>query len=254
MQEITINTFMEHIDESDFEFYASLSDEDKKKFSPYMALRWMSCVSDSVVVKYKANMFEQYIGKWKESGKKTANEIVDAFNNANNGGCIGVSKVGESKYDWNIVFSVDNKDIATNLVAFIDSMIGSCPGTISSTMPESDHAAHLLATNNIVNVDFFDTSTNHPELSYKLLCVASAFTGTKKTRSWFPMVKSTNDNQLLSFLKEYLRDPCMRQIEMRIVLKNMSKDAFINALESTDIVPKQDHKKYIELYEREISI
>lgn len=244
---------MEHIDSSDFEFYSTLSDEDKKKFSPYMALRWMTCVSDSVVVKYQANSLEQHIGKWKDSGKKIAGEIVDAFNSTG-GGCIGVAKVGETKYDWNIVFSVDSKDIATKLVAFIESMTGPCPHSICSTMSDTDHTTHLLATNNVVNVDFFDTSTDHPELSYKLLCIASAFTGTNKQRSWFPMVKSINDNQLLSFLKKYLRDPCLRPLEMRIVLKNMTKDAFVNALESTDIVPKQDHKKYIELYEREISI
>jgi len=43
---IPIWEIMENMDNKNYNFYDSLSEEDKKKFSPYMILKWGSCVEN----------------------------------------------------------------------------------------------------------------------------------------------------------------------------------------------------------------
>ena len=78
---LDINEVLAHIDNIDMGYFDSLSDEDKKLFQPYVVLRWMTSLNDSVVLKYKSSLFESVTGKWKEGGKDTCKQIVDAVNN-----------------------------------------------------------------------------------------------------------------------------------------------------------------------------
>jgi hypothetical protein len=59
--------------------------------------------------------------------------------------------------------------------------------TLSDNNPNQAYA--VIATNDLVNLGLFQLQKNHPELVWKLMCVAG--TGRKQYHSWIPNKKSS---------------------------------------------------------------
>ena len=112
----------------------------------------------------------------------------------------------------------------------------------------------ILAANEYANVSFWDIS-KHPELQYKLMCIAGAHTiGEKKSRAWLPFVggSSTSDKMLLEFLRLFYDDPCMRTNEALLIIKQIDKKEFVYMVESSGFYDSSDSKKIISMYEKHI--
>jgi len=64
MDKLNINNEMSHLDRKDRSFYDSLTDEEKKKFSTYLMVRWSSCVQgDSELQEYYVQSCNHYLNK-----------------------------------------------------------------------------------------------------------------------------------------------------------------------------------------------
>lgn len=252
---LDINDVLAHIDSIDMGYFDSLSDEDKKLFQPYVVLRWLTSLNDSVVMKYRSSQFESITGKWKEQGKETCKQIVDAVNNlAGCTVCTGVNKTGDQNTRaWYIVFSVTNQSAAPIVEAHIKSLTGQSPCSISSDLDSETYKTNILATNEYVNIGFWDTN-KHPELQYKLMCVSGAYTaGVNKPRSWLSMIggDKSNINIVLEFFKKFYDDPCMRHDEAKLIIAQISRDEFVQMIESSGLISSSDYKRFITAYERE---
>lgn len=252
---LDINDVLTHIDSVDMGYFESLSDEDKKLFQPYVVLRWLTSLNDSVVLKYRSSQFESVVGKWKEQGKETCKQIVDAVNTLiGSTVCTGVNKTGDQNTRaWYIVFSVTNQTAANAVETHIKNLTGQTPCTISSDLDSETYKTNIITTNEYVNVGFWDTN-KHPELQYKLMCVAGAYTtGVNKPRSWLPMIggDKSNINTVLEFFKKFYDDPCMRPAEAKLILTQLSRDEFVQMVESSGLVSSSEYKRFITAYERE---
>lgn len=252
---LDINEVLAHIDNIDMGYFDALSDEDKKLFQPYVILRWMTSLNDSVVLKYKSSLFESVTGKWKEGGKDTCKQIVDAVNNLTGYTvCTGVNKTGDQNTrSWYIVFSVTNQQSAAIVETHIKSLTGQSPYLVVSDLDSETYKSSILATNEYVNVGFWDTN-KHPALQYKLMCVAGAYTaGVNKPRNWLAMIggDKSNINTVLEFFKKFYDDPCMRPEEAKLIIAQLSRDEFVQMIESSGLVSSSDYKRFITAYERE---
>lgn len=231
---LDINLLLEKIDMADYGYYDTLSDKEKKHFQPYVVLRWISSLDDSVQVTYNAKKVESVFGKWSNGGKEALNELKDEFNSTGAGVCISAAKYEHAKYDWRIKFAVQDRASAN---AFISTMseFGVTGSEIVSLIDNLTIKYHLIMLNDLVNQDFWEMK-DHPELVYQLMCSVSEMVGpAKRAHNWLPHCKGLKnvDRTLFEFIKRTLPESSSTQLneaEYKIILQSYTKETFEDTL------------------------
>ncbi|AQW88807.1 hypothetical protein pEaSNUABM50_00278 [Erwinia phage pEa_SNUABM_50] len=231
---LDMNLLLEKIDMADYGYYDTLSDKEKKHFQPYIVLRWVSSLDDSVQVTYNAKKVEGVFNKWSGGGKEALNELKDEFNNSGSGTCVSVAKYEHAKYDWRIKFAV--QDIAS-ANALIDSMkeFGITGHEIISLIDSTTIKYHIIMLNDMVNQNFWEMK-NHPELVYQLMCSVSEMIGPqKRAHNWLSHCKGLKnvDKAIFDIIKrtqsEYTASQ-LNEAEYKILLSTYTKETFEDLL------------------------
>lgn len=232
---LDMNLLLEKIDMADYGYYDSLSDKEKKHFTPYTVLRWVSALDDSVQLTYNAKKLEAVFGKWKDGGKDALNELKEEFNRSGTGTCITVAKYEHAKYDWRIKFAVQDRKSADALIELLKEF--SITGhEIVSLVDSTTLKYHLIMLNDMVNLDMWSMK-DHPELVYQLMCSVSDMVGARKqTHNWLPFCKGMKnvDSELYSLIRQTTtpETSCqLNEVEYRILLLSYSKKEFQTLLE-----------------------
>ena len=227
---LDMNLLLEKIDMADYDYFDTLSDKEKKHFQPYIVLRWVSSLDDSVQVTYNARKVESIFGKWSSGGKDALNELKDEFNSTGAGVCISAAKYEHAKYDWRIKFAVQDKASADALIATMQEF-GIGGSEIISLIDSTTIKFHLIMLNDMVNKDFWDMK-NHPELVYQLMCSVSEMIGPqKRAHNWLPHCKGIKnvDKTLFEIIKRTQSEYTAVQLteaEYKILLSGYTKDTF----------------------------
>lgn len=227
---LDMNLLLEKIDMADYDYFDTLSDKEKKHFQPYIVLRWVSSLDDSVQVTYNARKVESIFGKWSSGGKDALNELKDEFNSTGAGVCISAAKYEHAKYDWRIKFAVQDKASADALIATMQEF-GIGGSEIISLIDSTTIKFHLIMLNDMVNRDFWDMK-NHPELVYQLMCSVSEMIGPqKRAHNWLPHCKGIKnvDKTLFEIIKRTQSEYTAVQLteaEYKILLSGYTKDTF----------------------------
>lgn len=95
----------------------------------------------------------------------------------------------------------------------------------SASDSNDEHAYHLIAMNDLVNVNFWELS-KHPELLHKLMC--SAAIGSERFHKWIPGLKKRNTNKIFVFLTRVY--PLLNNDEFNIWVQKNSIDDFKDLL------------------------
>lgn len=231
---LDMNLLLEKIDLADYSYYETLSDKEKKHFTPYTVLRWVSALDDSTVVTYNAKKVEAVFGKWSAGGKEALGELRQEF--IQNGiEVIGVGKYEHAKFDWRIKFAVPNESTANKLIESMKefNITGS---EIISLVDSTTAKYHLIMLNEMVNEGFWSMK-NHPDLVYQLLCSASDMVGAeKRAHTWLPFPKGLKnvDKDLFEIIKQTqstFTSSQMNEEEYKILLLSYDKKSFDTLLE-----------------------
>lgn len=232
---LDMNLLLEKIDLADYGYYDSLSDKEKKHFTPYTVLRWVSALDDSMLVTYNAKKVEAIFGKWSAGGKEALNELRNEL--VQNGiEIISVAKYEHAKFDWRIKFAVPNKESASALIEAMKefSITGS---EIVSLIDSTTAKYHLIMLNEMVNEGFWSLK-EHPDLVYQLLCSASDMIGAeKRAHTWLPFPKGLKnvDKDLFEIIKRtqsVLTASQLTEEEYKILLLSYDKKTFDELLET----------------------
>lgn len=232
---LDMNLLLEKIDLADYDYYDTLSDKEKKHFTPYTVLRWVSALDDSMLVTYNAKKVEAIFGKWSAGGKEALNELRTEL--VQNGiEIISVAKYEHAKFDWRIKFAVPNKESASALIEAMKefSITGS---EIVSLIDSTTAKYHLIMLNEMVN-DGFWSMKDHPELVYQLLCSASDMVGAeKRAHTWLPFPKGLKnvDKDIFEIIKKtqsVLTASQLTEEEYKILLLSYDKKTFDELLET----------------------
>lgn len=232
---LDMNLLLEKIDLADYGYYDSLSDKEKKHFTPYTVLRWVSALDDSMLVTYNAKKVEAIFGKWSAGGKEALNELRNEL--VQNGiEIISVAKYEHAKFDWRIKFAVPNKESASALIEAMKefSITGS---EIVSLIDSTTAKYHLIMLNEMVNEGFWSLK-EHPDLVYQLLCSASDMVGAeKRAHTWLPFPKGLKnvDKDLFEIIKRtqsVLTASQLTEEEYKILLLSYDKKTFDELLET----------------------
>lgn len=234
-KELLIQDVLKHIDLADYQFYDNLSEEEKKSFTPYTVLRWVSSLDDSLLVTYNAKTIESVFGKWKNGGKEALNELiielqkngVDVFN---------VSKYCHTEpYDWRIKFSVKDKKSSNELITSLNEF-GITSPDILQLEDSLSLKYQLILLNDMVNDGFWEMK-DHPDLIYQLMCSVQDMIGTgTKVHNWIPFskgLKNVNSNlfDIIKFTQPELTRENINEQEYKILLLSYTKDEFKVLLE-----------------------
>lgn len=231
---LDMNLLLEKIDLAQYDYYDSLSDKEKKHFTPYTVLRWVSALDDSMLVTYNAKKVEAVFGKWSAGGKEALNELrTELVQNGIN--IISVAKYEHAKFDWRIKFAVPNKEAANALIDAMKefSITGS---EIVSLIDSTTAKYHLIMLNEMVNEGFWSMK-DHPDLVYQLLCSASDMVGAeKRAHTWLPFPKGLKnvDKDIFNIIKKtqtVLTASQMTEEEYKILLLSYDKTSFDSVLE-----------------------
>lgn len=231
---ITLNDFLSNIDSSNYAYYENLSEEDKKLFVPYTALRWVSALDDSISVTYKAKDIEDVFGKWTKGGKEVLNELKDEMNSNKRMICTSVSKYEHNKYDWRIKFSASDSSAVDEIKKSLIQMGIHSLEVIQLTQTDITQY-ELMLLNDLVNSDLWDMQ-KHPELVYRLMCSVQSMLGTEgMKRTWIPFCKgmSNVNKDILNIFKKIVSPLTSCQLdsdEYRILLSNIDVEKFKNIL------------------------
>lgn len=231
---LDMNLLLEKIDLADYDYYDSLSDKEKKHFTPYTVLRWVSALDDSLLVTYNAKKVEAVFGKWSAGGKEALNELrTELVQNGMN--IISVAKYEHAKFDWRIKFAVPNQETAS---ALIESMkeFNITGSEVVSLIDSTTAKYHLIMLNEMVNEGFWSMK-DHPDLVYQLLCSASDMVGAeKRAHTWLPFPKGLKnvDKDIFDIIKKaqsVLTAAQMTEEEYKIILLSYDKQSFDTLLE-----------------------
>ncbi len=231
---LDMNLLLEKIDMAEYDYYETLSDKEKKHFQPYIVLRWISSLDDSVQVTYTAKKVENIFGKWSSGGKDALNELKDEFNSTGAGVCISAAKYEHAKYDWRIKFAVQDRASAEALIETMKEF-GITGHEISALIDSTTIKYHLIMLNDMVNQNFWEMK-NHPELVYQLMCSVSEMIGPqKRAHNWLPHCKGLKnvDKNIFDIIKrtqsEYTAAN-MNEAEYKILLSGYTKATFEDLL------------------------
>jgi hypothetical protein len=227
---LDMNLLLEKIDMADYGYYETLSDKEKKHFQPYIVLRWISSLDDSVQLTYNAKKVEAIFGKWSGGGKEALNELKDEFNGTGEGNCISTAKYEHAKYDWRIKFAVQDRASADALVVMMKEF-GITGHEIISLIDNTTIKYHLIMLNELVNSNFWEMK-NHPELVYQLMCSVSDMIGPqKRAHNWLPHCKGLKnvDKNIFDIIKRTQPETVaiqLNEVEYKILLNSYTKETF----------------------------
>lgn len=227
---VTLGTFLSNIEHSNYGFYDSLSDDEKKTFVPYTGLRMVSSLDDSMAVTFKASEVEAIFGKWAKGAKEALNELREELNQTIPNGFMSVSKYEHAKYDWRIKFSVLNNQCIDVLKKTMSEM-GIQSRSVESMVSRDTAQFQLMLLNDWINDGMWDMQ-KHPELSYRLMCGAQSVLGeTNLKPNWLPFCKGmkTVNREIFEVMRKQLTgiSACQFNIEeYKILLANYSEDEF----------------------------
>lgn len=231
---LDMNLLLEKIDTAEYGYYDSLTEKEKKHFTPYTVLRWVSSLDDSTVVTYNAKKVEGVFGKWSAGGKEVLNDLRTEFQQSGIN-CISVAKYEHAKYDWRIKFSVQSKDDATKLIESMKEF-GITGSEVLSLIDSTTAKYQLIMLNEMVNEGFWDIQ-DHPELVYQLLCSVSDVIGPeKRAHTWLPFpkgMKNVNET-ILQIIKDSVSTYTSNQMnedEYKILLLEHTKESFDKLLQ-----------------------
>lgn len=251
---LDMNLLLEKIDMADYGYFDTLSDKEKKHFQPYIVLRWVSSLDDSVQVTYNAKKVETVFGKWSDGGKDALNELKDEFNSTDAGICISTAKYEHAKYDWRIKFAVQDKSSANALISTMQEF-GIGGSEIISLIDSTTIKYHLILLNDMVNQDFWEMK-NHPELVYQLMCSVSEMIGPqKRAHNWLPHCKGLKnvDKNLFEIIKRTQSEYTAAQLseaEYKILLAGYTKETFSELLQDLGS-SEQEIKSLLKLFKAE---
>lgn len=238
----SIGDLLQHIDNAHYQYYDQMTDEEKKHFTPYTVLRWVSSLDDSMQVTFSAGKVEKIFGKWKSGGKEALQELVKELK-SNNIGCTGVTKYCHEDYDWRIKFSVKSQ---TDADALIESMSQfEITGAKIITLIDSTTIKYqLIMLNDMVNDGFWDMK-DHPELVYQLLCAVQDMIGKgDKAHNWIPFPKGLKNvnKDIFDIIKNTQPESISNQMnedEYKILLLSYDKNTFKDLLENMGYQDKE---------------
>lgn len=249
----SIAEFLKHIDRADYKYYNDMTEDERKEFTPYTVLRWVSSLDDSMQVTYPSSKVEAVFGKWKAGGKEALTELVNELKSTG----INVSSVTKychSDYDWRIKFAVQSSGDANQLISAMNDF--SIAGSEVVSLVDSDVVRYqLIMLNDMVNDGFWDMK-EHPELVYQLLCSVHDMLGGKELpRSWLNFSKSfkRSNNELFELIKSMQPDSIATQMnedEYKIILLQYDKKAFETQLDNFGFQDKEK-KSMIKLFKEE---
>lgn len=249
----SIAEFLKHIDRADYKYYNDMTEDERKEFTPYTVLRWVSSLDDSLQVTFPSSKVESVFGKWKAGGKEALNELINELKGAGVN-VTSVTKYCHSDYDWRIKFAVQSTDDANKLVAALSEF--SVSGSQIISLVESDVVRYqLIMLNDMVNDGFWDMK-EHPELVYQLLCSVHDMLGGKELpRNWLNFSKSFKraNNELFELIKSTQPNTISTQMnedEYKIVLLQYNKKTFESFLEDIGLQEKE-MKSMMKLFKEE---
>ncbi|UYE98709.1 hypothetical protein XbC2_280 [Xanthomonas phage XbC2] len=251
---LDMNLLLEKIDMADYGYYETLSDKEKKHFQPYIVLRWISSLDDSVQLTYNAKKVEAIFGKWSGGGKEALNELKDEFNSTGNGICISTAKYEHAKYDWRIKFAVQDRASADALVLLMKEF-GITGHEIISLIDSTTIKYHLIMLNDMVNSNFWEMK-NHPELVYQLMCSVSEMIGPqKRAHNWLAHCKGLKnvDKNIFEIIKRTQPESVsvqMNEAEYKILLSSYTKETFEELLKDLGS-SEQEIKTLLKLFKAE---
>lgn len=233
---LDMNLLLEKIDMADYSYYETLTDKEKKHFTPYTVLRWMSSLDDSVQLTYSAKKLEGIFGKWKDGGKDALNELKDEFNRSGKGTCITVAKYEHAKFDWRIKFAVQDRASADAIVEMLKEFGVTSGQEIVSLIDSDTLKYHLIFLNDFVNQDLWSMK-DQPELVYQLMCSVSDMVGAQKqAHNWLPFCKGMKnvDADVYGIIRSTQNTTVatqLNEVEYRILLGGYNKQSFKKLLE-----------------------
>lgn len=254
-RKLDINEVLNNIDAGNTSYLEELPEEERKQFTPYVVLRFLGSLDDSVQLTYRAKDLEDVLGKWAKGAKEILNEFIEEFNGNPSVNCTGVKKYEHAKYDWRIGFSVQDKKTADELTIKL-SEFGVSPIETISLISATDMKNYIIMLNELVNMDFWDMQKFPNEL-YKMMCCISTMIDTKNLkRSWIPFsksIKNTSDPDILAVFKQTLDEPTQCQLnssEYQILLRSYDKKSFKELL--NDLGKSEDEaKKLLTKFDKE---
>lgn len=249
----SINDFLKQIDRANYKYYTDMTEDERKEFTPYTVLRWVSSLDDSLQVTYPSSKVESVFGKWKAGGKDALGELVTELN-ASGVNVSSVTKYCHSDYDWRIKFAVQSQTDADKLIAAMNdfSISGS---EVISLVDSTTVKYQLIMLNDMVNDGFWDMK-EHPELIYQLMCAVQDMIGGKELpRNWLNFSKSLKhaNNALFDLIKSTQPSSVSNQMnedEYKIILLQHTKKSFETLLENMGYQDK-DAKSMMKLYKEE---
>jgi hypothetical protein len=251
--DLDMNLLLEKIDTAQYDYFETLTENEKKSFQPYVIQRWISSLDDSMQVTYSAKVVESIFGKWSKGGKDALNELKTEFRNQGIA-CIGVAKYQHSQYDWRIKFSVKDKESADKLINAMKEF--SINGfEIVSLVDSTTYKYLLIMLNDMVNDGMWDLQ-NSPELVYQLLCSVSSLVGGKKqAHTWLPFpkgLKNVNKDlfELIKKTQSMLISSQLSEDEYKILLLGYDKKTFETLLDDYGF-QDSDKKSYLKLFKAE---
>ena len=255
-KELQIQDVLHHIDIADYKYYDTLSDEEKKSFTPYTVLRWVSALDDSLLVTYNAKEIENVFGKWKGGGKEALNELVLELQK-DGVGVLNVSKYCHAEpYDWRIKFSVKDKNSSEKLISTLKDF-----GIKSSEILQLENSDvlkyQLIFLNDMVNDGFWEMK-DHPDLVYQLMCSVQDMVGAEpKVHNWIPFTKGLKNvsTELFNIIKQTqpeLTRENINELEYKILLLSYSKESFKELLDDFGY-QESEVKKLLKTFKEECS-
>ncbi|HCQ0858905.1 TPA: hypothetical protein OGU99_000838 [Escherichia coli] len=249
----SINDFLKHIDRADYKYYSEMTEEERKDFTPYTVLRWVSSLDDSLQVTYPSSKVESVFGKWKAGGKDALTELINELNSSGVN-VSSVTKYCHADYDWRIKFAVQGQSDANKLIAAMNdfSISGS---EVISLVDSTTVKYQLIMLNDMVNDGFWDMK-EHPELVYQLMCAVQDMVGGKELpRSWINFSKSLKhaNNALFDLIKSTQPSSVANQMnedEYKIILLQYTKKSFETLLDNMGYQDK-DSKAMMKLFKEE---
>lgn len=251
--ELDMNLLLEKIDTAQYDYFETLTDNQKKSFQPYVIQRWISSLDDSMQVTYSAKSVEAIFGKWAKGGKEALNELRAEFKGKGIN-CIGVAKYQHAQYDWRIKFAVKDKESADKLIVEMKEF-GITGFEMVSLVDSTTYKHLLIMLNDMVNEGMWEMQ-NTPDLVYQLLCsVSSIIGGNKQAHTWLPFpkgLKNVNKNlfDLIKKTQSMYTAAQLSETEYKILLLNYDKKSFESLLEDFGF-QDSDKKDYLKQFKAE---
>lgn len=226
-KKLDISEVLKHIDNGNKNYYNTLSDDEKKLFTPYTVLRYMGSLDDSLTLSYSSKSVESVFGTWKSGAKKILEELYEEFNTKGTGTVTSVKKYEHAKYDWRIGFS-----LTPNAVEPFKECMKEFGLTAYGTETMIDSFLlknYLIMLNELVNINMWEMN-NHHELIFEMMCSIHSVLGTTEMkRTWldFPKGMKNVDAKVLDVIKQSLPRNVGTQLnesEYRILLSSSNEE------------------------------